>query len=279
MIMKKIVIYILFLFIGASVLSCSEKYEIYNSSTDRLVFYYGKNSYGQVLTDSLQTKSFAFDHSSVTETTVWLEVRTMGFVSDKDRVFEVEQENVPEIYNAVSGTHYVPFDSPEVNKFLVIPAGQVSAKFPVILKRDASLLENKATLKLRIKANENFQLGYSNKQVAIIEFADILLKPKYWDGQASYYFAGQYSYEKFRFMVDVATWTLDDAWFEKNFKDASVVEMGYATFISDYFVTALKDENKRRKDVLKLGVLMEKFGDGLRPIHFTKYRVDQPNEW
>lgn len=277
--MENIVKYIMIVFIGVSSWSCSEKFDIYNSDVDRLGFYYGTTYNNQEITDSVQQKTFAFYPSTVVTETVWLEVHTMGYVYDHDRILELEQVDISGVKNAVSGVHYVAFNDPEVSKHYVIPAGQIKAKIPVILKREASLKNEQVTLKIKIKTNENFDIGYPEKRVSIIEFADILLKPKGWNFQVEHHFGGDYSFEKFSFMVQVAKWVLNDEWFEAHFPlDGTKVEMGYAAFTSGYFQKALKDENKRRR-AAGMDVLKEKVGEGERPIQFTKYGVDQPYEY
>lgn len=272
--------YYLFVLIGI-LFSCSEKYEPYNSETNRLGFYYGKDTYGTEIKDSVVRYTFAFYSSAIQSDTVWLTVNTMGYVTDTPREFELEQIMVNDVENAVAGTHFKALSDPKIKKHLIIAAGSTTANIPIVVLRDPSLTKKQVTLKLKIKLNKNFDLGYTEKQVAIVEFADIIVKPKGWNGQVEYHFGGPYSFDKFKFMIEKATWIMDEEWFKKNFEKAQVVDMGYAAYVSGYFVKAIKEENKARR-AEGLDVLREtptESGIIGKPIQFYKYNVAQPYEY
>ena len=70
--------------------SCTEKYQMYNLEDTRLGFKFKYDESAQMVLDSAIRFSFVY-HPELVETTVWVEVQTSGFLSDKDKTFEVEQ--------------------------------------------------------------------------------------------------------------------------------------------------------------------------------------------
>lgn len=111
---------------------CHDSSELYDYPTNKIGFLLEGNVNKDI------TKTFIYDHSSIERDTIYLEMRTMGFVTSYDRRVLLEQADAlleagNGIANAVPGVHYVPFDSPEYDQFSVVPAGSAIARIPVIL--------------------------------------------------------------------------------------------------------------------------------------------------
>lgn len=270
--MKNISKYLLLFVAVLFVYSCKEELEVYSNETNRIGFYFPAN------TDSLTSYSFVYYPQEVQEKTIWIELITVGFVSDHDRTIKIMQ--VPtgdDQLQGVAGKHYVPFDDPAVASHLIVPAGSNKAVFPLILKRDPSLKDGKYYIKLRVEKNDYFDLSYSTDNEKMIMVSDIITRPKYWEdgGQAEFYFAGEYGDEKYRFMIDVATWTIDEDWFEKNFKDWNIVDPGYGLHMSEYFCEKLRERNRREGNLLR-----EKSVDGVEGqlVQFVERSIPQPVE-
>ena len=89
-IMKNIVVKSWIVLVMAVLVSCTEKYPMYNLEDTRLGFGFKYDESAQMVLDSAIRFSFVY-HPELVETTVWVEVQTSGFLSDENRAFEVEQ--------------------------------------------------------------------------------------------------------------------------------------------------------------------------------------------
>lgn len=272
--MKNISKYLLLFVAILFVYSCKEELEVYSSETNRIGFSFPEDA------DSLTKYSFVYYPQEVDEKTIWIELSTVGFVSDQDRTIKIVQ--VPtgdDRLQCVAGKHYVPFDDPSIAKHFVVPAGSNKALVPIVFKRDPSLKDGKYYIKLRVEKNDFFDLSYSTDNEKVIEVSDVISRPRYWEedgrGQAEFYFAGEYGEEKYRFMISVATWTIDEDWFEINFKNSDVVDMGYGVYMSEYFCEKLRERNKREGNLLR-----EKSVDGVEGelVQFVERSIPQPVE-
>ena len=180
-----------------------------------------------------ESTTFYYDEASVERDTIYISVETMGGPKDYDRPVTFSQVtkydteyvvengvNVDSIvtenpYNAVPGTHYVPFDSDEAKALMVIPANEVSALIPVILLRDPSLKKNEYYLDFELSANSEFKIGGAKEDVRYeIIFADKLVKPNFWSLIYDGYYFGAYSTRKHEFMIDVSGKRVDDEWWD-----------------------------------------------------------------
>ncbi|WP_316816141.1 DUF4843 domain-containing protein [Pedobacter nyackensis] len=148
-------------------------------------------------TDTLKAHTFYYDGTGIQQDTVFYDIYAVGGASKSDRAFKLVQEQVPNVTNAVAGTHFVAFNNPAVSKHYVIKAGSVHSSIPIIVLRDASLKTTTATLKFNVVANEHFQLGEIRNLWRKLEFTDRLLRPVAW--KAGY---GKYSVAKHKFMID-----------------------------------------------------------------------------
>lgn len=228
---------ILTCFVASSV-GCSEKLETYNSQDNRLGFYY------EVREDSLLNYTFVYDKETVTEHTVDVAMVTLGFVTDYDRTIKIVQVPAGEgLKDAVAGTHYIPFDDPAVAQKYVVKAGEAKIKIPIVFKRDESLLTDKYYLRLKVTENEYFIPSYEKNIERTIEITDMISKPKNWNGQVEVYFAGDYGPVKYRFMIDVADFEINDKWFDKHFGNPNSIDMGYTEHLATYFAGKLRERN------------------------------------
>ena len=263
---------------------CTEKHETYNLPETRLGFTYTFDESAQQVLDSASRYTFVYKPSDVVEDTIWITMQTSGFVSDKDRHFEIQQVEADatnihtalpegtEVINAESGKHFMPFDSPETRELMVVKAGATTARLPIIVYRHPDLLSDKIYLRIRLKENENFKESFLKNRYMVIELSDMLSKPREWGlGAIEYYFTGPYSTAKHRFMIDNATWTLDDKWFATHFSTYNV-DMGYTGYLSTFFTNKLIEVNDKR---------LAEGGDVIRddkgnPIYFVNFGSPQP---
>lgn len=125
--------------------ACEKKLPVYESSVAQLNFQYGTNA--GLLTDGMTEEMSKISHSFIMDSkpnqevdTVWVTVLTMGYLSDQDRPFELQQVMTGN-RDAVAGVHYVAFDSPEMQDWYVIPAGESFRQIPIVVMRDPSLAE------------------------------------------------------------------------------------------------------------------------------------------
>ncbi|MBQ3522588.1 MAG: DUF4843 domain-containing protein [Bacteroidales bacterium] len=281
--MKNILKNIFVVCLALAAYSCQEKYDVYNLPDDKLGFTYGVDSYnGDPLPYSVHEFSFVYLGSDIVRDTVWVEMTTSGFVTDKDRPFMLEQvqissddkefEDVENLTNAEAGKHYVAFDDAEVAHLMVVKAGENSVKVPVIVKRDDPYLEEGTVhLKMKLKENDNFVESFGTNKYYTISITNQLIMPVGWDIM-EYYFAGEYGPAKLRFMIDAATWTINDEWFDENFGDYSLVDMGYTGYLSTYYTNKLIEYNQQRK-AQGLDVLREEDGT---IVQFVSYGMPQP---
>lgn len=180
---------------GSSQIIMGGDYWVNNSDRDSVVF------------------SFAEYETNVTEGEVLMNVNMAGQVSSQDREFKISVE--PNGTTAQASEYELP------EKF-IMPAGQVKTTFVVKVKRTARLLNEFATLILKIEPNEHFEPGVatpvntviaSNLNPIVINYGptfkivwtDQFTKPATWDvsGVGVLYNIGQWSPAKHKFMVEV----------------------------------------------------------------------------
>lgn len=217
---------------------CHDSSELYDYPTNKIGFLLEGNVNKDI------TKTFIYDHSSIDRDTIYLEMRTMGFVTSYDRRVLLEQADaLPEagIANAVPGVHYVPFDSPEYKQFSVVPSGSAIANIPVILLRDPSLAKERVALRVRIVDTEEFVAVNPEASVKTIYFSDMLEKPEKWDSVFEKSF-GKWGEVKYRFMLDNSLELWDDAFIEVLLNDYP-----YMMFWQTRLRNLLDEENARRE--------------------------------
>lgn len=181
-------------------------------------------------------------HGNVQEDTVWLQAKTVGFVTDYDREFALEQIQVEGANNAVAGVDYVAFDDPKAQQVMVVKAGESTFRVPIILLRSNALQTNSAILKVRFKENKNFKNGFSGMQTRVISFSDKLSKPTSWDACNLNMVFGTYADMKFQLMID---------WSGLSWSDEFILEMyskdkAYFDYLAQVFTKRLAQENDER---------------------------------
>lgn len=269
-------IYSKFWLIGvvALLVSCSENYPMYDLKETRLGFKFKYDQSAQMILDSAIRYSFVYE-PEIVEKTIWVDLQTSGFLSDKDRPFEIELveatagnifTKLPEgtvVRNAEPGVHFKSLDDPEIKSQMVLKAGSATASFPIVLLRHPDMKNEKLYLRMKVKENEYFKESFKKNRYAVVEVSDILTKPKTWDFANG--FAGTYSTAKHEFMIKVATWTLDEQWFQDNFRGYETNDQGYVIYLSNFFTSKLIEENDAR---LARGedVICDENG---KPIYFT----------
>ena len=243
--MKNIILYLSLLFLPA-LIACEDDIDVYNAvGNDRLNFYY-ENQYEP---DTLVTYTFVYLPEEQMRDTLWFELATSGFLTDYPRTISFEQMPV-DSNAAVAGTHYVAFDDPAMQDVYVVPANANRVRVPlIVLKDDPELEEKEFTLRIRIKENEYFKPGDPENQIRTFCITNMLVKPTHWNGQAEWYFAGEYGPVKYRFMIDAAAEigvTVDDDFFFDLVGDMYSVDMGLTDYWRGFFTTALEEENAAR---------------------------------
>lgn len=209
------------------------------------VYYSSSQNYA----DTVKSQTFVYLNNAVKMDTVFFDIYTMGDISDKDRSFALQQENVPGAFNAVAGTHYKALNDPEMLKKYIIPAGQAHALVPIVLLRDESLKTQSATLKIVLSANENFQLGQAQLLWRKVIFTDQLSQPSAWTASASTTYFGKYSAVKHRFMIDVTQQKWDNDFINALIADTQfqhywmgVVKSALVKYNNEHPGNPLKDE-------------------------------------
>ncbi|MDO5664977.1 MAG: DUF4843 domain-containing protein [Bacteroidia bacterium] len=184
-------------------------------------------------------QTFASKKEAIVRDTVWLKANVMGgSVSEAKKVKIKQIKGVYYSYTydkagavidtiateapnqAIPGTHYVAFDSEEMQKLLVQktvvtnnPKG-VEINIPVIVLRDASLSENNYLLFIQLEQSEDFLPGESQKTTKIISISNRITKPSKWSMFEEWYF-GKYTYVKHKFMNETLQTVIDNAWFSQ----------------------------------------------------------------
>lgn len=192
--MKTNIKYIL-LFPVLLLLSCEDKTALFADDVNRINF-----STASIITPY----SFAYGPVDRMQDTVFVNVSTIGFVTNAPRKISLQQLPFNDgRAEAVAGVHYVDFNDPSIADKYVIPAGKNNALLPILVKRDISLKTQEVTLRIALSVNENFSPGLQSNQTKTITMSDFLSKPTNWDlyGEIVTYF-GAYGKVKYQFMID-----------------------------------------------------------------------------
>jgi hypothetical protein len=188
------------------------------------------------------SSTFVYEASTIIRDTVYIQVNTIGEMANVDRAVKfVQVSNKTDLFPAVSGQHFVPFDDPSLKNLMVIKANTVKAKIPVVLLRDASLKTNTYRLRLQLAANDQFALGEVQSRGVSILFSDRLERFYSWrfdNGTApAFYTFGKYSTRKHQFMVDNLHEQIDEAWYQ------TMITLGAQQHYGNTLKTALANFN------------------------------------
>ncbi len=255
--MKKMIKYIAPLAaLFAAMTSCEDNIDKW-SGEDRINFA------TNAVLDTVRNYSFVYQGEDIMRDTVWLEVRIQGQVSNFPRPVKLKAVKPYDGIQATPDVHYVDFESDQISADLkakyAVPAGQNTAKLPIVLIRDASLKTEKVQLRIVFESNDCFGTLYTgNSTHRTIVFTDMLAKPAIWDGGPVGYFS-EYGQAKHRFMIATAGQAFDDEWMAKNFEyyeifsggkwyiGYSPVDPDYMDFLAAWLQQKLDEENTQRK--------------------------------
>lgn len=145
--------------------------------------------------------SFFYSTNKNGRDTVYAKVHAMGYVSDQPRAFTLYQKNAGDADAAQPGTHYVAFDTDEMKKLMVMPAGKSEYELPIILLQDKSLDTRVVKLKVGIRPNENFTSGIKEKDSLMVSFSSQAMKPTNWDDWY-YAFGASWGTVKMKFIIE-----------------------------------------------------------------------------
>lgn len=194
--------------------SCNTDLAKWESTTSRIQF----------LGDTLVSKSFIFENETMTRDTVYLTLRTMGFASNSDRYFTLQQVELEGVKNAVAGVHYLGFDDPEMKKHLKVAANEATVSVPIIVLRDRSLLEGRVELKIALVEDDEFLFGEVNTFYRRLVISDEYERPASYNSSIENTF-GTYSKVKHKFIHQVL-WEKsgiipDDAFFKRVYSNGT----------------------------------------------------------
>lgn len=181
--------------------SCEEnKMDTYKNDP---ALYFEHKKYGQQ--DSISHSFFIYDED-VTFDTVKVVICTMGFPEDYDRPINLIQANAGQPDAAVPGVHFIPFDTPDMQKRLCIPAGAVRDSIPIVFLRDKSLETHAVRLELTIGSNEHFRPGIDEFRNFTLTTTGMAAKPSNWDDY-KYIFGTTWGSVKMKLIIDSTGFT------------------------------------------------------------------------
>ncbi|NML21207.1 DUF4843 domain-containing protein [Pseudoflavitalea sp. G-6-1-2] len=204
--------------------------------------------------DTLKSATFYYYDNSKMVDTVYFDIYTIGKPASKDRKYTLQVYELPGVENAIAGQHYVAFDDASVKDLYVIKPDSVHARVPVIIKRTPELKNKSLSLGIRVKEDENFELGESSKLWRKLQFTDRLSRPDAWDEFASQYYWGPYSVAKHQYMINVTGFRWDNQYMDE-LSDEQV------RYYRSFFQTSLIEYNKAHPDA----PLKDEYGE---PINF-----------
>ena len=130
--------------------------------------------------DSIMHSFFSLPEEQMRDT-VYIVFGTMGYPSGEARPVKIVQTNAGEPDAAVPGVHYVPFDDPEVAGSFAVAPGKTTARVPIILLRDKSLLTSSVCLKMALRKNECFEPMVESNATFRITTSSMPAPPEKWN--------------------------------------------------------------------------------------------------
>ena len=180
---------------------------------------------------------FSFKKSDKTVETYDLNVviYTTGVVSENPRTFDLEVVS--------SGTN-VTSDDYSIGKMELL-AGAYYATVPITVNRTVGgldLTQEIATLTLRVKANENFEVGAEEYMQFKLCWCDYLIQPAWWTLYGFTFDAGPFTQARYQFILDY-------------YGDVDLFEMGIVDPITGYAA----DYNKQYAFIAELIELLNEY--------------------
>lgn len=226
--------------LSATFSSCSKnEYPEFDANYSALNVWFG--------TETIPQDSITYNYSySLGEKTVHFYARAIGVLADHDRTFQLEayDGDLDEAQGSYTLGEYT------------LKAGETMGEFDITfntskLKNAQSFTDKDGHLKLRMKANDEFQQGAKELQTLTIVLKNYLSKPDNWE-TATYpmmalkrYF-GDYSKVKYQFMIQV----LNLVDFKVNYsttvrydEETNTISSNYASYLASKMKLALEEYN------------------------------------
>jgi hypothetical protein len=228
---NKIIIFGFCLLVTGLIFSGCEEQIVNQFDTESSLFFYNGN-YNLAGEDQVESYSYSFFYtgSTVTQDTVWVDIRLTGFPSDRDRDISLVQFNADSTDAAIAGTHYVAFDDPTMKEKLIMPANNISVLIPIIINKTEDMETNEFTLDFGFEANDYFVDGLEELSTFTVTMTAMAVKPPAWD----YYYDlafGEWGQAKMKFLIDYVKLTdfaisMDDSDLRKyyNMKSRALLE-------------------------------------------------------
>jgi len=238
--MMRNIIYLIVLCSGF-LAGCKQEYPFYSEEMmPYLNFIYAKDRFGQV-TDSVVNYTFVYSGQAVKDDTVWLEVKHIGHIPATDLHFTLKQVEEAEGEQAVPGVHYVALDAPEVAARCVMKAGEITAKVPLILLRDASLQQQDVRLRVAVVDGGDYLAGVDGQIEKLFVLSDRLVQPEHWDRYIDAFVYGPWSRKKHEFLIEtIRDKQIDDEYF-KNLLETP--DMAYYAYLNSWIKIKLAEYN------------------------------------
>ena len=185
--MKIVIANILIFLLVVGTISCKENSALEYENDPAL--YFENTTYGQ--RDSI-SHTFFIQPDDQMRDTVFIEILTMGYPTDSDRPFILEQTNAGQPGSAIAGKL----------EHLKIPKGSVRKSFPLIVLRDPSLELEEVRIELKIGENEYFRSGIDDWTNFVVKTTSMAVKPTNWDTYWKYYFGPTWGSVKMKFIID-----------------------------------------------------------------------------
>jgi hypothetical protein len=171
----------------------------YDGDTSLYFFRGNFDIFGNRQQDSLNY-SFYLKESARERDTLWIEVRLTGTPATVARPLPLAQRSSG-AHDAVPDQHYVALDDSEVAPLLVLPAGEVKVKIPVIALRDSTLKRESRVLLLELGTSEHFGPGIEGQTRFLVRLSDVASPPANWESVWRLAF-GTWGAVKMRFIID-----------------------------------------------------------------------------
>lgn len=186
----------------------------------RLYFFKGNYNLNELVQNDSIIHSFYGVPESQLRDTVWIDIRTMGYLGTEPRAFKIVQVNPDDEDAAVPGVHYVDFEDSSIAELMKIPAKAFRYLMPVILLRDQSLETKTVRIRMAIAENENFGVGIDTLSRFLVTTTSAPAKPANWDS-------------KWKLMF--GTWGAKKMWFIMNY--IGITDFDEVDAIKDYTYT------------------------------------------